>query len=210
MAEAIRVLLCDDHAVVLQGLGRLLEAEDGIDVVGTAADGTEAVAAVAALEPDVVVMDLSMPNVDGVEATRRIAERHPRVRVLVLTSFAEGERVAAAIEAGAAGYALKDAEPDDLVRAIEAVARGEAPLDPRAARAYLDQTRVESPIASLTPREREVMQLLASGLSNKVIAIRLGISDATVKAHLTQIYRQIGVADRTQAALYVREHGLAS
>ena len=152
-------------------------------------------------------MDLQMPNLDGVEATRQIVETDPGARVLVLTSFSEGDRVRAAIDAGAAGYCLKDTHPDELIRSIEAVARGESPIDARAARSFIDHDRGDRPGASLKPREREVLELLGAGLSNRVIAIRLGISEATVKAYLGQIYRQIGVTDRTQAALFANKHG---
>jgi DNA-binding NarL/FixJ family response regulator len=206
MSAVVRVLLCDDHLVVREGLSRLLDGYPRIEVVGKAADGLEAVQAARELDPDVILMDLQMPNLDGVEATRRIVAANPATRVLVLTSFSEGDRVRAAIEAGAAGYLLKDTHPDELIRAIETVARGESPIDPRAARAFIDHGRQVRPDASLKPREREVLQLLGAGLSNKVIAMRLGISEATVKAYLTQIYRQIGVADRTQAALYASSH----
>ena len=172
-----------------------------------ASDGFEAVTAARDLDPDVILMDLLMPNLDGVEATRRIVEADPGARVLILTSFSEGDRVRAAIDAGAAGYCLKDTHPEELIRSIEAVARGESPIDARAARSFIDHDRGDKPGASLKPREREVLELLGAGLSNKVIAIRLGISEATVKAYLGQIYRQIGASDRTQAALFANKHG---
>lgn len=199
----VRLLLCDDHAVVRRGLGQLLSGYPELEVVGEAADGAQAVTATAALAPDVILMDLLMPDVDGVEATRQIVAADPEARVLVLTSFSDGDRVRAAIEAGALGYCLKDAQPEELVRAIQQVARGESPIDPRAARAFLDADRVERPGASLKPREREVLALLGTGLTNRAIAARLGISEATVKTYLTDIYRQIGASDRTQAALFV-------
>lgn len=203
----VRLLLCDDHAVVRKGLTRLLSGYEGVEVVGEAADGAEGVDAAAALAPDVILMDLVMPNVDGIEATRRIVEADPGARVLVLTSFSDGDRVRSAIEAGALGYCLKDAQPDELVRAIRSVARGESPIDPRAARSFIDQDRVEKPGASLTPREREVLELLGTGMTNRAIAVRLGITEATVKTYLTDIYRQIGASDRTQAALFVSKNG---
>ena len=206
MTAPLRVLLCDDHLVVRKGLARLLSGYDAVEIVGEASDGAEAVAAAGALRPDVVLMDLVMPNVDGVEATRRIVEQVPGTRVLVLTSFSEGDQIRAAIDAGAAGYALKDAAPEELVRSIESVARGESPIDPRAARAFIDHGRTERPGDSLKPREREVLELLGAGLSNKAIAVRLGISEATVKTYLTNIYKQIGAADRTQAALFVSKN----
>lgn len=202
--NGVRVLICDDHAVVREGLSTLLDNTDGITVVGMAADGVSGVEETARLQPDVVLMDLSMPGVDGVEATRRIVAAAPGSTVLVLTSFSDRDRVLSAIDAGAAGYVLKDIEPDDLVRAVLSAAQGYAPLDPRAARPLLDRRATSAPAASLSPREREVLQLVASGLANKVIAIRLGISEGTVKAHLTRIYQQLGVTDRTQAALWAR------
>ncbi|MFN0284102.1 MAG: response regulator [Kineosporiaceae bacterium] len=206
-STVVRVLLCDDHVVVREGLSRLLEGYDGVEVVGTAADGVDAVCAARALDPDVILMDLLMPRLDGVEATRQIVTANPAARVLVLTSFADGDRVRAAIDAGAAGYCLKDAHPDQLVRAIGSVARGESPIDPRAARSFIELDRLDSPGASLKPREREVLELLGTGLTNKAIAVRLGISEATVKTYLTQIYRRIGAADRAEAALFVSRHG---
>ncbi len=200
----IRVLLCDDHVVVREGLARLLENADGIEVVAVASDGQEGLEQARATRPDVILMDLSMPRLDGVSATRAIIAELPDTFVVVLTSFADRDRVLEAIDAGAAGYLLKDSDGAEVVRAIRAAAAGDAPLDPRAARAVL--TRRSLPATSLTPREREVLALVGSGMANKVIAIRLGISEATVKAHLTRIYQQIGVTDRTQAALWAREH----
>jgi DNA-binding NarL/FixJ family response regulator len=204
----IRVLLCDDHALVRESLTGLLGGFGGIEVVGAAADGSQAVEMAAELQPDVVLMDLSMPVMDGVEATRRVLERVPGARVVVLTSFAHDDRVLDALGAGATGYLLKDAEGAEVVRGIQAAARGEVPLDPRAARAVLSRKPVADPQAGMTAREREVLSLISAGMANKVIARRLGISEATVKAHLTRIYRHIGVADRTQAAIWAREHRL--
>src|SRR3954463_9585151 len=202
----IRVLLCDDHAVVREGLARLLESTDGIDVVGSAADGAEGIAAAVALRPDVILMDLAMPNVDGVAATRRITAEAPEAQVVVLTSFSDHPRLPDALDAGARGYLLKDAEASEVVRAIQAAARGEAPLDPRVARAVLARGTPPAPLAGMTAREREVLALLGTGMANKVIARRLGISEATVKAHLTRIFRQIGGTDRTQPAIWARDH----
>jgi DNA-binding NarL/FixJ family response regulator len=202
----VRVLLCDDHAMVREGLERLLNSREGIEVVGTAADGDEAVAVAAELHPDVVMMDFSMPRLDGIEATRRIVAATPGTRIVMLTSFREDARVLDALSAGAIGFMLKDADGDELVRAIEAAARGDVPLDPRAARAVLTQSAASDPREGMTARERDVLELIGTGLPNKVIAVRLGISEATVKAHLTRIYRQIGVTDRTQAAIWAREH----
>ena len=200
-----RVLLADDHAVVRNGLRRLLDSAEGVEVVGAAADGAEAVELARQTEPDVVIMDLEMPHMDGIEATRRIAVEQPDTRVVVLTSFSDRERILDALDAGAVGYLLKDAEPDELVRGIRAAARGESPLAPRAATAVL-HARAEGrpPDPTLTAREREVLELLGEGLPNKLIARRLGISEKTVKAHITRVFQAIGVTDRTQAALWVQ------
>jgi DNA-binding NarL/FixJ family response regulator len=203
----IRVLIVDDHAVVRSGLQSLLDTAEGIDVVGAASDGSEAMELVAAEDPDVVLMDLSMPGVDGVEATAAITQAHPEVAVVVLTSFSEPSRITAALQAGAIGYQLKDAAPDDLIAAVRAAAAGGAPLDPRAARVLLDRrSPVAQGIAALSSREQEVLQLVTAGLANKQIARRLGIAERTVKAHLTNIFGRIGVTDRTQAALWAQEH----
>ncbi len=201
----MRILIVDDHAVLRDGLARLLEATPELEVVGAAADGAEGVALTLELAPDLVLMDLSMPVLDGIAATARIAEQSPDTTVLVLTSFGEHERVLAAVDAGAAGYVLKDAEPAELVAAIRSAAAGHAPFDPRVARALLDRAPRRAEPA-LSPREREVLDLLATGATNKVIALRLGISQGTVKAHLTRVYEQIGATDRTQAAIWAREH----
>jgi DNA-binding NarL/FixJ family response regulator len=202
----IRVVVADDHAVVREGIGRLLETAEGIEVVALAADGAEAVERATALDVDVVLMDLSMPGVDGVDATRRLAETSPDVRVVVLTTFADQRRILDAINAGACGYLLKDARPDEVIAAVHAVVAGGVPLDPKAARVLVDSRRAGPPAPELTPREREVLELLATGLANKQIARRLGITERTVKAHLTSIFGELGVTDRTQAALWAREH----
>ena len=152
-------------------------------------------------------MDLSMPNVDGIEATRRILEENDGVQVVVLTSISDREKIEAALDAGAIGYLLKDAEPDEVIRGIRAAARGESPLAPKAARALLS-ARGQRPELKLSEREQEVLSCIGQGLPNKLIALRLGISEKTVKAHLTRIYQQIGVSDSTQAALWARERGL--
>ena len=205
----IRVLVVDDHAVVRDGLELLLERFEPVTCVGTAADGAEAVAMTADLAPDVVLMDLSMPVMDGTEATRRITESHPDTAVLVLTTFADDRHVMAAIDAGAVGYLLKDSGPDQLLAGVEAAARGESPLDPKVAGALMASRRqapAPAPAVSLTAREREVLALVVDGLANKNIARRLGISEKTVKAHLTSVFSALGVTDRTQAALWAERH----
>lgn len=202
----IRVVIVDDHAVVRGGLDQLLGTADDIELVGSAANGEEAVAVVAEVRPNVVLMDLSMPVLDGTEATRRITAEDPEVRVVVLTSFADDRHIAGALQAGAIGYVLKHAEPDDLLDAIRSAAAGDAPLDPKAARVLLDTHRHPDPAARLSDREVEVLRLVAAGLANKLIARRLGITERTVKAHLTNVYARIGVTDRTQAALWAGEH----
>jgi DNA-binding NarL/FixJ family response regulator len=197
----IRVLVVDDHEVVRAGLRMLLSGFDDLTVVGEAEDGSTALAAIAGATPDVVLMDLSMPGVDGVTATARIAAEHPTVRVVVLTTFADRDHVTAAIDAGAVGYLLKDADPRTIADGIRVAARGEAPMDPRAALALIERRRAQ-PSPTLTAREREVLELVGRGLSNRLIARRLGISEKTVKAHLTRVFGQIGAADRVQAALW--------
>jgi DNA-binding NarL/FixJ family response regulator len=202
----IKVVLVDDHAVIRMGLAQLLAAVSDIEVVGEAANGEEAIAVVDATRPDVVLMDLQMPGMDGVTATRRIVEAG-LADVLVLTSFSDNERIVGALDAGAVGYLLKDADPDDVLDGIRAVSRGESPIHPKAARALIG-TRAGSTNVQLTAREAEVLGLVKDGLANKQIARRLGISERTVKAHLTSAFARIGVADRTQAALWVERHGL--
>jgi DNA-binding NarL/FixJ family response regulator len=203
-----RVVIADDHAVVRAGLSQLLATFPEVELVGVAADGEEAVALAAEHCPDVVLMDLEMPTVDGIEATRRIRAAQPEVAVVVLTSFSDRDRILRALDAGAAGYLLKDAEPSELSRAIDAAARGEAPLDPKAARALLSARRAPGGAETLSAREREVLAMVGEGLPNKLIAQRLAISEKTVKAHLTSVLRQIGVTDRTQAALWAQRHGI--
>jgi DNA-binding NarL/FixJ family response regulator len=205
--QPIRILLADDHDVVRRGLTALLDGTDGFAVVGAAADGEEAVTLAGEHQPDVVLMDLSMPGVDGIEATRRLLAAQPDSRVVVLTSFSDRERILDALDAGAVGYLLKDAEPDELLRGIAAAARGESPLAPKAAKAVLSARAEARPAAELTAREQEVLALLAEGLANKQIARRLGIAEKTVKTHLTSVFQSIGVTDRTQAALWARSHG---
>jgi DNA-binding NarL/FixJ family response regulator len=204
----IRVLLVDDHPVVRRGLTDLLSAVEDITVVAAVEDGSLAVAAVLEHRPDVVLMDLSMPRMHGTQATREVLAVSPETRVVVLTSFAEADQVTAALASGAVGYLLKDTEPDVLVRGIREAAEGGAPLSARAATALLPQRRQEGPAAGLSAREREVLALVAEGLPNKTIARRLGISEKTVKTHLTKVFTVLGVGDRTSAALYAQRHGL--
>lgn len=206
-AASIRVLIADDHALVRSGLEGLLGAADGIVVAGSAQDGPQAVARTLELRPDVVLMDLSMPGGGGIEATREITSLAPGVRVVVLTSFADRERIIEAVDAGAVGYLLKDTEPDELLRGVRAAARGEAPFAPKAAVALLRDRAGERSEPGLTTREREVLALVAEGLPNKLIARQLEISEKTVKAHLTSVFQAIGVTDRTQAAIWFRERG---
>ena len=203
----IRILLAEDHALVRDGLDRLLSGADDMEVVGKAANGAEAVELAAELAPDVVLMDLSMPDVDGIEATRRITGGGDGVHVVILTSFSDRDRILQALDAGAVGYLLKDAEPDELIRGVRAAARGESPLAPKAAHELI-AARTERRSADLSERELDVLRCVAKGLPNKQIAIRLGISEKTVKAHLTSIFQRIGVTDRTQAALWAQTSGL--
>ncbi len=205
----ISVVLADDHAMVRLGLEQLLAGADGIEVVGSAADGAQAVEMVLGLHPDVVLMDLQMPGIDGVAATRQIVASGAEAQVVVLTSFSDSERIVAALDAGAIGYLLKDTEPEDLLEGVRAAARGESPLNPRAARQLLT-ARASTPVLTvdLTPREREVLGLVRQGLANKQIARRLGITERTVKAHLTSTFQRIGVSDRTQAALWAERNRL--
>ncbi|MEY2535157.1 MAG: hypothetical protein QOF29_3067 [bacterium] len=204
----IRVLIADDHGVIRDGLGRLISALPDIELVGVAADGAEAVERAREVEPDVILMDLDMPKVDGIEATRRVLADRPGTAVLVLTSFSDRPRILGALEAGACGYLLKDVASDEVAEGIRAAARGESPLDPRAARTILTARAEPDPLGALSDREREVLGLLLDGLPNKLIARRLEISEKTVKSHLTRIFREIGVSDRTQAALWAERLGL--
>jgi DNA-binding NarL/FixJ family response regulator len=204
----IRVLVADDHGIVRDGLSRLIGAQDDLELAGTAADGEEAVARAQELAPDVVLMDLDMPRVDGIEATRRIAAEQPGIAILVLTSFSDSERILGAMDAGAVGYLLKDASAEDVTAGIRSAARGESPLDPRAARTILSARTRPDPLAAFSGREREVLELLVEGLPNKLMARRLEISEKTVKTHLTSIFRTLGVTDRTQAALWAERNGL--
>ncbi len=202
----IRVLVVDDHAVVREGLELLLGRFDGIECVAVAADGAEAVEVATTESPDVVLMDLSMPGMGGVEATRHLAEQVPSAAVVVLTTFADRRHVIDAVDAGAVGYLLKDSGPEQLASGIRAAARGESPLDSKVAGALVSARRDRRPDAALTAREREVLLLVGDGLANKNIARKLGISEKTVKTHLTSVFTALGVSDRVQAALWVERH----
>jgi DNA-binding NarL/FixJ family response regulator len=202
----IRVLIVDDHPLVRAGISSLLEGSAEVEVVGTAADGAAAVELAASREIDVVLMDLSMPVLDGVAATRKIVQTTPTVRVVVLSSFSDRGRVRDAVAAGAIGYVLKDSTPEELVAAVRAAAAGHAPLDPRVAGALLPGNAASDPAAALSERETEVLRLASRGLANKQIARTLGIAERTVKVHLGNVFRRIGVNDRTSAALWAREH----
>jgi DNA-binding NarL/FixJ family response regulator len=206
----IRVLIVDDHALIRRGLSDLLSAAEGIDVVGSIDDGLLAAALVTELEPDIVLMDLSMPGLDGIEATRAVLQAWPTAKVIMLTSFSENARILAALEAGAVGYLLKDTEPEDVIRALRDAADGGVPLSPKAARALLPGNRPAGNPSTdaLSARERQVLSLVAVGLPNKSIARRLTISEKTVKAHLTRVFSVLGVSDRTSAALWAQRHGL--
>jgi DNA-binding NarL/FixJ family response regulator len=218
----IRVLIVDDHAMVRRGMRDFLELHDDLEVVGEASDGETGVAAAARLEPDIVVMDLMMPGVDGVEATRRIRAANPAVEVVALTSFVEEARVVAAIEAGASGFLLKDAEADELAAAIRAAAAGEVHLDPAVAGIVARRMREAGDgagggkgagtprdgIGSLTARERDVLGGVARGLSNRAIADDLGITERTARTHVSNILAKLSLSSRTQAALLAVQHGL--
>ena len=201
----ISVLIVDDHPMVRTGLRTLLDSADDIEVVGEATDGEQAIEFGRALRPMVVLMDLSMPVLDGAAATRRLLQEEPDIRVVVLTSFAGQPQVSEALAAGAVGYLLKDCDPRDLIAAVRSASEGHVPLDPRVARTLLPRT-TPSPAEGLSDREKEVLLLVARGLANKQIGHALGISERTVKAHLGNIFRRIGVGDRTSAALWARDH----
>jgi two-component system, NarL family, response regulator LiaR len=207
----IRVLIADDHAVVRQGLRTYLELQQDVEVAGEAADGEAAVAEAERLAPDVVLLDLAMPRLDGVAALRELRLRAPAARVIVLTSFGEDDRLFEALRAGAAGFLLKDTEPPDLVRAIRSAHAGESPLSPATATRVVEEVaRGGRPRAAdlLTPRELDVLRLIARGRSNKRIALELGVAEKTVKTHVGHLLAKLGLADRTQAALYAVREGL--
>ena len=206
----VRVLLVDDHAVVRQGLRLFLGLDEGIEVVGEAANGEEALQEAERLRPEVVVMDLMMPVMDGITATRELRRRLPDTEVIALTSTLEENKVNGAIEAGAISYMLKDASSDTLADAIHAAARGEVRLHPEAARRLVRDFRSPEMRESLTPKETVVLQLLARGQSNKDIAAEQGVSEATVKTHVSRLLSKLGLDSRTQAALYALKYGIAS
>ena len=215
MSAVIRVFVADDHAIVRRGIQAVLETTDDIELVGEAANGRQAVAAVATLQPDVILMDLVMPEMDGIEAIRQIRAQQPKARILVLTTFAGNDKIFPAIKAGAMGYHLKDASTEELVQAIRRVQRGEPSLHPDVARKLLQELAgppTERPLTPepLTQREVEVLQLIAQGLDNQQIAGRLVISEATVRTHVSNILGKLHIASRTQAALYALREGIAS
>jgi DNA-binding NarL/FixJ family response regulator len=202
----IRVLIADDHAVVRQGLRTYLDLQEDMEVVAEAADGAEALAAADEHQPDIVLVDLVMPNVDGIEAIRGLRDRAPGARAIVLSSFIDEEKLLPAVRAGAAGYLLKDIQPQELVAAIRTVHGGGALLHPKVASRLLEELSADP----LTPREREVLGLIGRGMANKVIARELELSEKTVKAHVSNILAKLGVTDRTQAALYAVRAGLVA
>jgi len=213
MTETITILVVDDHAVVREGLRAFLGLQDGFEIVGEAADGDEALEQAEQLEPDVILMDLVMPGRDGVSAMRELKQRAARSRVIVLTSFLEDDRLLPALEAGAAGYLLKNSQPAELARAVRAAHAGEAVIDPTVA-ARLVQALADRPrtrvIDGLTTRERVVLTLIAQGRSNKRIALELGISEKTVKTHVGHVLAKLDVTDRTQAAVLAVQAGLVN
>jgi DNA-binding NarL/FixJ family response regulator len=200
----IRVLIVDDHAIVRNGLAQLLGTTDDLELVGAARDGEQAVTMAAELQPDVILMDLSMPGTDGIAATGRIVAANPLAHVLVLTSFSDKTRILDVLQAGAEGYLLKHSEPEVILAGIRDVVADGSPLDPKAARVLLTNRRSPGPDTQLTVREQEVLEMIGDGLPNKTIARRLGISERTVKSHLTNLYQRLGVPNRTQAALWAQ------
>ena len=210
MADVISVLIADDHPFVRHGLRTYLETLDDLEVVGEASDGAEAVELAGQLLPEVVLMDLVMPELDGVQATRAIRAASPATKVIVLTSFDDDEKVFPAIKAGAAGYLLKDVHPTELAEAVRKASRGEALLAPSVAARLMQEVSGERPpAAGLTERELEVLRLIARGMSNKLIARELVVSEKTVKTHVSNILAKLHLADRTQAALYAVREGIA-
>lgn len=215
MSDDIRILLVDDHFVVRQGLRALLETRPGFDVIGEASDGLEAVQAAKKLQPDIILIDLVMPNMDGIAAIKEITADNPNARILVLTSFAEDDKVFAAIKAGALGYLLKDSSPQELLQAVKAVYRGESSLHPTIALKLVRELHqppdpITQDAQSLTARETAVLKMLAQGFSNQDISQKMNISERTVATHVSNILSKLHVANRTQAALYALREGLAS
>ncbi len=212
--SSIRVLICDDHAIVRKGIRALLETKNDVKVVGEASDGAEAISQAGALHPDVILMDLMMPQIDGIQATQQITAAQPNAHILVLTSFAGDDKVFPAIKAGALGYLLKDSGPDELVQAIHQVASGEPSLEPSIARKVLFELHhppKAAPTADpLTERELDVLKLVSQGLSNREIADRLVITERTVCTHVSNILTKLHLASRTQAALFALKEGLSS
>lgn len=214
----MRVILVDDQELVRSGLRRILSPREGFDVVGECSDGSEAEAAVAELSPDIVVMDLRMKRVDGIEATRRLREDDGAPPVLVLTTFDDDELLSGALRAGAAGFVLKDAPAEDIIRAVRAVAAGDSWLDPSVTGRVLATYREASPappspdgaLEDLTPREEEVLALIGRGLANAEIAERLFISEVTVKSHVGHIFTKLGLRDRAAAVVFAFDHGLVA
>ncbi len=208
----IHILIVDDHTIVREGLRILLEDEPELEIIGEAADGEEAIQKALTLQPDVILLDLVLPDIDGIEVTRQVLTRQPTCRILLLTSFAEDKNVIAAMQAGATGYLLKDVLKEDLVSALQRVARGEPTLHPEAQRKLIQHlaqpVETQPALDELTDREQEVLALLAKGLSNKQIALRLYITEGTVKGHVSNILAKLHLEDRTQAAVFAVKQGL--
>jgi DNA-binding NarL/FixJ family response regulator len=204
----LRLLLVDDHAVVRQGLKMFLHGDPDLQVIGEATNGLQAVRLAQSLLPDVILMDLLMPGMDGVEATTQIKRMHPEIEIIALTSVLEDKAVVGAIRAGAIGYLLKDTDGPELLRAIKAAAEGQVQLSPKAAARLMREVRAPESPEKLTERETEVLKLVALGKANKEIAHELGIGDKTVKTHVSSVLSKLGVASRTQAALYAASIGL--
>ena len=214
MTDPIRVLVVDDHPVVRRGIQSLLAEEPDIEVVGEAVNGKDALAKVDSLKPDVILMDLVMPEMGGIEAIQQITPKHPEARILVMTSFAADDKVFPSIKAGALGYLLKDSDPEDLIRMIRQVARGELSIHPTIARKVIQELNRPAlePLtpSPLTEREVEILQLLAQGVENKDIAARLFVREATVRTHVSNILGKLQLANRVQATLYALHKGIAS